>query len=371
MRAWRAVSGSERDVVFRQVQVPGRLGLSDFTDASSLGITIAGVALAHRLYHFRLAYSGFEHAHVVLGGESFVALAEGLQDALWVLGGVPHEHRSDSLSAAFRNLDQAASDDLTRRYEALCDHYVMTPTRNNPGVAHENGAIEGPHGHLKRALEDALLLRGSRDFESLEAYRHFVAELVSRRNRHRQARIEAERSALKPLPGRRTDDFEILSVLVTSAGGFTLRRIFYSVPSRLIGHRLRVHLHDDRLQLFMGGSPILTLPRGQRDPRGRHNHVVDGRGRDGPSPEGFGPPPAQIPACGATALGSCLGCVAAKRSSGQGCSTRTDGSQRVARVFIRCHVIRSRWLRRRSACSHARAIWVRNAAKRRTLVGTA
>jgi hypothetical protein len=110
---------------------------------------------------FRLAYSGFEHAHVVLGGESFVALAEGLQNALWSLGEAPREHRSDSLSAAFRNLDKDARADLTHRYEDLCCHYGMTATRNNPGVAHENGAIEGPHGHLKRIIADALLLRGS------------------------------------------------------------------------------------------------------------------------------------------------------------------------------------------------------------------
>jgi hypothetical protein len=164
MRAWRALAGPERDVIFRQEYEPGRLGLSDFTDTSALGIAIAGVALAHRLYHFRLAFSGFEHAHVVLGGESFVVLAEGLQNALWTLGGVPLEHRSDSLSAAFRNLDRDAQEDLTRRYQGLMRHYGMTPTRNNPGVAHENGSIESSHGHLKKALEDALLLRGSRDF---------------------------------------------------------------------------------------------------------------------------------------------------------------------------------------------------------------
>ena len=132
---------------------------------------IVGVVVEHRLYHFRLAFSGFEHAHVVLGGESFVALAEGLQNALWALGGVPLEHRSDSLSAAFRNLDRDAQEDLTQRYQGLMRHYGMTPTRNNPGVAHENGSIEGPLSHLKRALEDALLLRGSRDFEDLDAYR--------------------------------------------------------------------------------------------------------------------------------------------------------------------------------------------------------
>jgi hypothetical protein len=148
---WRALNGPNRDVIFRQEQAPGRLGLSDFTDMGGLGVTIAGEPFDHRLYHFRLAFSGFEHAHVVLGGESFVALAEGLQNALWALGGAPEQHRSDSLSAAFCNLDRVTREDLTRRYEELCAHYGMTPSRNNRGVAHENGAIESAHGHLVAA----------------------------------------------------------------------------------------------------------------------------------------------------------------------------------------------------------------------------
>jgi hypothetical protein len=143
------------------------VGLSDFTELGDLAIDIAGVALEHRLYHFRLACSGFEHAHVILGGESYVALAEGLQNALWALGGAPREHRSDSLSAAFRNLNPDAREDLTSRYDGLCLHYGMQPSRNNRGVAHENGSIESPHGHLKRAIRDALLLRGSAHFADL------------------------------------------------------------------------------------------------------------------------------------------------------------------------------------------------------------
>src|SRR5579862_3044325 len=141
MRTWRALVGPDLDVIFRQEHEPGRLGLSDFTDTSVLGVTVAGVVLGHRLYHFRLAFSGFEHAHVVLGGESFTALAEGLQNALWALGGAPMEHRSDSLSAAFRNLTADARDDVTQRYAALMGHYGMTATRNNRSVAHENGSI--------------------------------------------------------------------------------------------------------------------------------------------------------------------------------------------------------------------------------------
>ena len=277
MRAWRALAGPERDVIFRQEHEPGRLGLSDFTDTSELGVMVASVVLDHRLYHFRLAFSGFAHAHVVLGGESYVALAEGLQNALWGLGGVPREHRSDSLSAAFRNLERDTQEDLTLRYQELMRHYGMTPTRNNLGVAHENGSIESSHGHLKKALEDALLLRGSRNFADLDAYRGFVDTIVGRRNANNRKRIALERPMLRALPKRRTADYEEKIVTVTSSGGFMLRRVFYTAPSRLIGHRLRVHLYDDRLECFLGATLMLTLRRGRPVSDTKGGHVIDYR----------------------------------------------------------------------------------------------
>ena len=275
IRAWRAVHGQERDVMFRQVHEAGRMGLSDFTEMGDLAITVAGLALDHRLYHFRLVCSGFEHAHVILGGESYVALAEGLQNALWALGGAPREHRSDSLSAAFRNLDADAREDLTSRYDALCAHYQMEPTRNNRGVAHENGSIESAHGHLKRAVHDALLLRGAGEFTDLTAYRRFIDEIVSRKNARNGKRIDAERALLQPLPPARTCDYEETFVYVTSSGGFTLRKVFYTVPSRLIGHRVRVRLYDDRLDLLLGATLLMTLQRGRSGVSGKHGHVVD------------------------------------------------------------------------------------------------
>jgi hypothetical protein len=281
IRMWQALNGPEREVIFRQEHPPGQQALSDFTDATELGVSVAGEPLDHRLYHFRLAFSGWQQAHVVLGGESFVALAEGLQNALWALGGAPLEHRSDSLSAAFRNLERDAAADLTARYEGLCEHYGMTPTRNNRGVAHENGAIEGPHAHLKRMLQQALLLRGSADFADLDAYRHFVDEVVGHANARRRKALEIERARLNSLPPRRTDDHEEELVTVTRSGGFLLRRIFYTVPSRLIGHRLRVRLYDERLECLLGGTLVLTLRRGRipkgRADRGRCGHVVDYR----------------------------------------------------------------------------------------------
>lgn len=277
IRQWRALHGPEREVIFRQTHEPGRLGFSDFTGMTDIGVTVAGAPLAHRLYHFRLAFSGFEHADVVLGGESFVALAAGMQDALWALGGAPREHRSDSLSAAFHNLSPEVEEDWTARYAGLCGHYGMAASRNNRGLAHENGVIESAHGHLKRAVEDALLLRGSRDFDTIADYRRFVDELVGRRNARNRRRIDAERAVLRPLPPRRVEDGEEAMVTVTSSGGFMLRRVFYSVPSRLIGHRLRVRIHDDRLEVFLGGTHLMTLPRGRGYGDRRRAHVVDYR----------------------------------------------------------------------------------------------
>jgi hypothetical protein len=220
---------------------------------------------------------------VVLGGESYAALAEHLQDALWTLGGVPKEHRTDSLSAAYRNLTREEAEDVTQRYEALCAHYGLIASRNNPGVsagprlrreAHENGAVESSHRHLKTALDQALILRGSRDFATLADYRTFVDELVARRNRRRETAVRAEAAALGALPERRTADFTEVVVRVTRTGGFMVKGVFYSAPSQLVGQRLRVHIHDDRIEGWLGATRVVAHPR-RRKSDNRRVHVVD------------------------------------------------------------------------------------------------
>ena len=273
---WRALHGADKEVFFPQRHDPGRQGLSDFTVADELGVTIAGQAFPHRLYHFRLAYSGWEHARVILGGESFSAFSEGLQDALWKLQGAPASTAPNSLSAAFKNLDRDTQLDFTRRYDELSRHYGMTATRNNTGVAHENGSIESPNGHLKRRLDQALLQRGSRDFDDLDAYRRFVALVCDRHNARRRALIATEREALKDLPKRRTTDFTTLTASVTRNSTISIDRVLYTVPPRLIGRGLEVHLFDDRLECFLGPAPAVTLPRHRAD-RAHRGRAIDYR----------------------------------------------------------------------------------------------
>ena len=224
-----------------------------------------------------MAYSGWEHAAVVLGGESFTALAENLQNALWTLGGVPREHRTDSLSAAYRNLDAEAAKDVTKRYEDFCAHYGLLASRCNPGEPHENGSVESHNRHLKTALDQALILRGSRDFDDVADWRRFVDQIVARRNRRREDAVRIEAAALRPLPARRTTDFTETVVRVTRTGGFLVHSVFYSAPSRLIGQRLRVHIHDDRIEAFLGATHVLShlRQRGRND--GVRVHQVDWR----------------------------------------------------------------------------------------------
>ena len=275
IRQWRAIEGPAKEVFFPQDHAPGHRGLSDFTSMGELRITIASVPFAHILYHFVLAFSRWEHVEVVEGGESFEALSKGLQNALWQAGGTPQEHRTDSLSAAFKNLTE--EEDFTVRYTALIDHYGMAATRNNRGVSNENGSVESSHRYLKEALEQALLLRGHRDFEDRAAYEGFVRESVMRRNRRNAAAFQVERAQLKDLPQRRTTDFVEEEGRVTRSSTFTVCGVLYSAPSRLIGQRLKVRLYSDRLDCYLSGALVLSLARGKRSPITGRGRVIDYR----------------------------------------------------------------------------------------------
>jgi len=259
VKRWRAQEGPEKEVIFQQKHVAGDMGISDYTWANELNITIEGNEFKHKLYHYRLVYSGWSYVQVVLGGESFESLSCGLQNALWQSGGVPKTHRTDSLSAAFNN--HSEQEKLTERYLKLCRYYGIKATRNNKGVAHENGAIESPNGHLKRKIEQKLLVRASREFASLSEYEAFINELISKMNTRCKTRFNEEKVHLNPLPKRRTNDFSELYVKVTTRSTISVKRVTYTVPSRLIGNTLLVHIYDDRLALFYGHELTLSLDR--------------------------------------------------------------------------------------------------------------
>jgi len=274
--AWKAEHGSGKPVIFPQSHCPGQMGLSDFTHMDKLGITICGVPFKHMLYHFRLVYSKWSHVMVVQGGESFQALSQGLQQALIALGGAPKEHRTDSLSAAYKNLSPKTQEDMTAQYEALCSQYGMIPTRNNKGISHENGSVESSHGHLKNRIAQELILRGSCDFEGVSAYECWLQNIVANSNRRNNRNIQAEKQALQPLPDYQCIDYEIVSVNISKLSMIIIKNMTYSVPSRLSGHTITVHIYQDRLELYLGSVKVESFQRHYQKQK-RSRYVIDYR----------------------------------------------------------------------------------------------
>lgn len=257
---WKARHGPSPEVMFELRHEPGLMGLSDFTELTGVTITIDGEPFQHLIYHYRLAYSGWQYAQIIQGGESFIALSEGLQNALFASGGVPRQHRTDSLSAAYRNAG-SNHQKLTQLYQQLCDHYRLEPTRNNKGIAHENGSIESPHGHLKNRLKQQLYLRGNREFSNVAEYQGYIDGVVAKLNERCASQYRQEQSYLQALPRYRVPDYEVLTVPVSTRSTITVRRILYTVPSRLVGRRLEIHLYHDRLRGYLGTDCVVELPR--------------------------------------------------------------------------------------------------------------
>lgn len=270
VKRWRATCGPAKEVFFSQVHQPGRLGASDFTHMTSLGVTIQGQPFEHLMYHFVLPYSNWETVTVCFS-ESLEALSEGLQNALWELGGVPERHRSDRMSSAVNNLSEQK--DFTDRYEALLKHYGMQGEKIQAGKANENGDAESLHRWLKEAVDQALMLRGSRDFGSVEAYQRFLREVLDQRNAGRRRRLAEELAVLRPLPDRRRESYRRLKVRVGTGSLIHVYHNVYSVGSRLIGEQVEVRLHADHLEVWYGQRLMERLPR----LRGRGKHRIDYR----------------------------------------------------------------------------------------------
>ena len=267
---WRAIQGPEQDVIFQQQHVPGERAQSDFTHMEDLQITIAGEDFSHMVYHFVLTYSNMEAISLCFS-ETFEALAEGIEKALWQLGGVPQQHRTDHLSAAVRRLDKSDQEDWTDRYRALMAHYGMQPTWNNTGVAHENGDVEQSHHQFKQAVDQALRVRGTREFASRHTYEQFLQDLVYKRNVTRSARAAHEREHLRPLPATPLAPCKEVRVSVSRFSTIHVDSNVYSVPSRLIGTTVMIRVHAETLEGYVGTSSVFILPR----MIGKHKHRID------------------------------------------------------------------------------------------------
>jgi hypothetical protein len=270
VKVWRATSGPAREVFFAQQHPPGRLGASDFTHMEELGVTIQGQSFPHLIYHFVLTYSNWE-AGTVCFSESFESLSEGLQNALWALGKVPQRHRTDRLSTAVNNMSDPA--EFTDRYQGLMHFYGLDGEKTQAGHGNENGDVEQRHHRFKRAVTQELMLRGSVDFASLDAYKSFLAAMFDRLNAGRRQRLAVEMAVMKELPERRMESSRRERVKVDSGSLIYVDRNAYSVPSRLIGEQVEARLFMDHVEVWYGQKKVAEMPR----LRGRQKHRVDYR----------------------------------------------------------------------------------------------
>lgn len=273
VKRWRAQKGEPREVYFPQMHVPGRQAQSDFTYMNELLVTIAGQPFKHMLYHLTLTYSNWEWGQVCFS-ESYESLASGVQDALWELGGVPAEHRTDSLSAAVR--PPSSKEEFTEKYKGLLQHYGMKASHSSPGRGNENGDVEQSHHRFKRAVQQELILRGSREFAGRAEYEEFLAGLFRRRNQLRRERIAEEMKVLGELPKRQLAACTKEVQRVSRNATISIRNNYYSVPSQLIGERVEVRIYGGHLEVWYGGELAERLERLRGEGRAAINyrHVI-------------------------------------------------------------------------------------------------
>jgi hypothetical protein len=270
VKSWRATEGPAKEVFFAQQHPPGRLGASDFTHMEELGVTIQGQSFPHLIYHFVLTYSNWE-AGTVCFSESFESLCEGLQNAVWELGKVPLRHRTDRLSTAVNNASDPA--EFTERYKGLMRYYGLEAEKTQAGHGNENGDVEQRHHRFKLAVAQELMLRGSRDFPSMEEYQRFLKMLFERLNAGRKQRLAEEMAVMGELPERRMESCKRERVKVDSGSLIYADRNAYSVPSRLIGEQVEARLYMDHVEVWYGQKKVEQMPR----LRGRQKHRVDYR----------------------------------------------------------------------------------------------
>jgi hypothetical protein len=270
VKQWRAAAGPAKEVFFSQVHHPGRLCASDFSHMNSLEVTIGGLPFDHMVYHFVLTYSNWESITICFS-ESFESLSEGIQNAVWELGGVPQRHRTDRMSLAVNNA--SCEKEFTRRYTGLLGYYGMEMEKIQPREANENGDVEQSHRRFKEAVEQTLLLRGSRDFESREAYGRFLQELVAARNSGRRKRLDEELPRLRRLPERRRESYKRLLVRVDRGSLIHADHNTYSVPSRLMGEKVEVRLYVEHVEVWYAQRETERFPR----LRGRKKHAINYR----------------------------------------------------------------------------------------------
>ena len=272
---WRHQCGPSLEVFFPQERDPGKSMQLDWTNANELKVTIDGVPYPHLLCHSILPYSNAEWA-IPCQSESTLSLKAGAQDACWAFGGVAEQLQTDQSSTATHRLHAGSTARVfNEEYKALCAHLNTEPRTIAIACPDQNGDIEAMQFHIKRRLTQKMLLRGSRDFTSEEAYAAFVVELCRSLNLKRGSKVLEELRLLRPLPDRRFPETLEITVPVSTFSTVRVKKCAYSVPARLIGASVQAFVSEKLVIIRYLGSEVA---RHGRIPGKRHQvnyrHVI-------------------------------------------------------------------------------------------------
>lgn len=277
VRGWRAEHGPAKEVFFPQEHRAGEAMQTDFTSTSELGITIHGQPYNHLICHSVFPFSNWE-AMTACVSESMAALKRGVQRALFALGRVPGYHQTDHSTAATHRLGGGEGGrGFNEEYERFCLHFGMKPRTTGVGKKEQNGDVESSHGALKRRLEQRLLMRGNRDFESVASYEAWLKTIGDEANQARSTRVRAEIEAMRPIPARAFPEYSEIDVRVTTGSTISVKKNTYSVPSRLIGEMLTVHVYETLLEVYYGKQMQFSVERlhGEGGHRVNYRHIVE------------------------------------------------------------------------------------------------
>ena len=274
MREWRALSGPAKMVFFPQEHRPGEAMQTDFTHLGELKLTVRGVPIREILCHQVLPYSNWEWGTLSLS-ESLLALRHGMQAAIFKLGRTPRYHQTDNSTAATHRLGGGGRE-FNEEYVKVVRYFKMEPRTTAVGQKEQNGDIEAANGALKRALEQHLLIRGSRNFASTEELETWIQGVMEKRNRLRQERFSEEMRKMRQLDVKRLVEYDEIRRRVTRGSTVSVKKNSYSVPSRLIGEEVLVRISERKLEVRYKGALQLSCDRllGESKARIDYRHII-------------------------------------------------------------------------------------------------
>lgn len=276
IKNWRIREGKNQEVFFDQDRQPGECMQMDWTDMNKLNVMVDGIHYLHKLCHLVLPYSNYEGA-VRSCSESILSIKKGLKHFLYSLNATPAVLQIDNSSAATHRIKKdGAKREFNDELIKIAEYYGFSLRTTNIDCPNENGDVESLNGHIKKRIHQALLLRRSTEFESMEKYDCFLQTVFSKANKNRIKKLQEEIQVMNGIPAQPLPEYQEMYVSVRCSSTVHIKKVTYSIPSRLIGTSLKAMIYEEIIRLYNGADLVHEMPRvlGDRGQIINYRHVI-------------------------------------------------------------------------------------------------